>query len=98
MAGGLREGSQVTDLNPPFERSSKRRKGFPSETQVRRGDRVVQRLRAQISSAVVLKLEPMTGNVTNRGAAMREHAGNATDRERDGGCLEIAPLYVGSTE
>jgi uncharacterized protein YchJ len=25
----------------PFERSSKRRHGFPSETQVKRGDRVV---------------------------------------------------------
>jgi len=27
--------------NPPFTRSSKRRKGFPSETHVKRGNRVV---------------------------------------------------------
>jgi uncharacterized protein YecA (UPF0149 family) len=27
--------------SPPFERSSKRRKGFPSETNVKRGFRVV---------------------------------------------------------
>jgi uncharacterized protein YecA (UPF0149 family) len=27
--------------NPPFERSSKRRKGYPSETRVKRGLRVV---------------------------------------------------------
>jgi hypothetical protein len=26
---------------PPFERTSKRRRGFPSETRVKRGDRVV---------------------------------------------------------
>jgi hypothetical protein len=26
---------------PPFERSSKRRKSYPSETRVKRGDRVV---------------------------------------------------------
>jgi hypothetical protein len=28
--------------SPPFERSSKRRKGFPSETQVKRGLRFVR--------------------------------------------------------
>jgi SEC-C motif len=30
-----------TSTNPPFERSSKRRKGFPSETHVKRGLRIV---------------------------------------------------------
>ena len=29
------------DEIPPFERTSKRRKGFPSETHVKRGQRVV---------------------------------------------------------
>jgi hypothetical protein len=29
-------------INPPFERSSKRRKGFPSETRVKRGHRLVR--------------------------------------------------------
>lgn len=29
-------------LNIPFERTSKRRRGFPSETQVKRGDRLVR--------------------------------------------------------
>ncbi|MGH9757495.1 MAG: SEC-C metal-binding domain-containing protein [Candidatus Acidiferrales bacterium] len=27
--------------NPPFERSSKRRKGYPSETKVKRGTQIV---------------------------------------------------------
>jgi hypothetical protein len=30
-----------TPTNPPFERSSKRRKGFPSETRVKRGLQIV---------------------------------------------------------
>ncbi len=30
-----------TSTNPPFERSSKRRRGFPSETNVKRGLRIV---------------------------------------------------------
>jgi len=33
--------SRSTRNSPRFEVTSKRRKGFPSETQVRRGDRVV---------------------------------------------------------
>jgi hypothetical protein len=28
-------------IRPPFERTSKRRRGFPSETQVKRGERIV---------------------------------------------------------
>jgi uncharacterized protein YecA (UPF0149 family) len=35
---------QITSNNPTapfFERTSKRRKGFPSETQVKRGERIV---------------------------------------------------------
>jgi uncharacterized protein YecA (UPF0149 family) len=31
----------ISNRHPPFERTSKRRKGFPSETHVKRGDRVV---------------------------------------------------------
>lgn len=31
-----------TSTTRPFERTSKRRKGYPSETRVRRGDRVVR--------------------------------------------------------
>ncbi|PYV55235.1 MAG: hypothetical protein DMG97_09985 [Acidobacteria bacterium] len=30
-------------MSPPFTRSSKRRKGYPSEKQVKRGHRVVHR-------------------------------------------------------
>ena len=33
--------SETTTTTPPFERTSKRRRGFPSETHVKRGDRVV---------------------------------------------------------
>jgi uncharacterized protein YecA (UPF0149 family) len=32
----------ISTSTTPFERSSKRRKGFPSETKVKRGIRVVQ--------------------------------------------------------
>ncbi|MBA3388091.1 MAG: SEC-C domain-containing protein [Rubrobacter sp.] len=28
-------------MRPPFERTSKRRRGFPSETHVKRGERIV---------------------------------------------------------
>jgi uncharacterized protein YchJ len=40
--GGLSCDTTATTTNcPAFTRSSKRRKGFPSETHVKRGDRVV---------------------------------------------------------
>ena len=39
--GGLPWNTQRTSTNPPFERSSKRRKGFPSETHVKAGLRFV---------------------------------------------------------
>ena len=32
---------RTSTTTPPFERTSKRRRGFPSESHVKRGDRVV---------------------------------------------------------
>ena len=39
--GGASWLNSKTSIHFPFERTSKRRKGFPSETQVKRGQRVV---------------------------------------------------------
>ena len=39
--GGVPWPSSKISIHFPFERTSKRRKGFPSETQVKRGQRVV---------------------------------------------------------
>jgi hypothetical protein len=39
--GGVPWLSSRTAMHFPFERASKRRKGFPSETQVKRGQRIV---------------------------------------------------------
>jgi hypothetical protein len=39
--GASCQSSKTPSAYPAFERSSKRRKGFPSETKVKRGDRVV---------------------------------------------------------
>ena len=42
-SGGLREwrSGRITPTSRPFERTSKRRKGYPSETRVKRGTRMV---------------------------------------------------------
>src|SRR5579862_3169386 len=40
-AGGICDSRQNTSTPPAFEVTSKRRKGFPSETRVKRGTRVV---------------------------------------------------------
>jgi len=39
--GGWSCETNISAINPAFERSSKRRKGYPSETKVKRGARVV---------------------------------------------------------
>ncbi|RUP07827.1 SEC-C metal-binding domain-containing protein [Hyphomicrobium sp.] len=39
--GSWQESPEASTICPAFEVSSKRRKSFPSETQVKRGDRVV---------------------------------------------------------
>jgi len=39
--GGVPWPSTKISMHSPFERTSKRRKGYPSETQVKRGQRIV---------------------------------------------------------
>jgi hypothetical protein len=41
QAGGISCETNISTKNPAFERSSKRRKGYPSETKVKKGHRVV---------------------------------------------------------
>jgi hypothetical protein len=41
LTGGVPCNTKNSPTNPPFKRTSKRRRGYPSETKVRRGHRIV---------------------------------------------------------